>query len=511
MGSTNSRPDESVRESGKSSNVPLRRLSRGSPLVGEALDKSIWRERKFGPKYQSDSYNFVDTERCAKKAFLSDWSHTSGGAVLAADMTGRAFGSTKLTRHILEAIMDVLFEHYPMLLRVFTYYSCIGSEVTGAIFGIGKAGYTLLLNDSRLDLNDSDSYVVGSSDQDVRRIPRHAKRRGEDGFDLLWTAVNASAISQAQGKTNAKERLVRSEFLEWVVRAATDEQPPERMVQNVQIFCQDLSYFLGIHDMALLIFSNANWFRLDACYVIEVDSILRKHAYTLRSIFEVYAAAKGAGNDTAERDDLMNYDEWALLWQELGFTRELTDRKVGSSFAQSRMLVINEHSRSGKSVQLERLPFEGFLEAFLRIADIKALPSAEELEAHGHVYPGDYVMSIRSKGVQVYQGWAIEANRLQDEGMADPLWERLDCLVMIIVHAMQNGVEASKGSCATGVTRRHTTDVKLSMREVKTYRSAPQPNLLGSTEMADAGHPNLSMGRIGRDRTSQKLHGSKQG
>ena len=51
----------------------------------------------------------------------------------------------------------------------------------------------------------------------------------------------------------------------------------------------------------------------------------------------------------------MNYEEWALLWDELGFTRELTERKIGTAFAQSRMTVIDEHSKSGKSVQLERL------------------------------------------------------------------------------------------------------------------------------------------------------------
>jgi hypothetical protein len=35
----------------------------------------------------------------------------------------------------------------------------------------------------------------------------------------------------------------------------------------------------------------------------------------------------------------MNYSEWELLWEELGFVRELTDRLVVSAFHNSRMMV----------------------------------------------------------------------------------------------------------------------------------------------------------------------------
>jgi hypothetical protein len=103
-----------------------KRLCRGRPLIGPALEMSCWRGRKHG-KYACDSSDYIDTERCLKKAFLADWSHTTGGQVLQADMKGRAFGvrEGKLSKEIIEDIMDGLFEHYPMILRVFTYYSCI--------------------------------------------------------------------------------------------------------------------------------------------------------------------------------------------------------------------------------------------------------------------------------------------------------------------------------------------------------------------------------------------------
>ena len=297
---------------------------------------------------------------------------------------------------------------------------------------------------------------------------------------------------------------MRSECLEWTVRAATDELAPEDFAQNVRWFCEDLGYFLGIHETAPIIFNNANWFRLDACYVAEVTATLERHAYTLRNIFEVYAAATGVGKDAAEREDLMNYEEWALLWDELGFTRELTERKIGTAFAQSRMTVIDEHSKSGKSVQLERLPFEGFLEAFCRLADLKALPTEAEMEAKGHTFAGEYLNELRNEGMECYRGWAVETKRLHEEGMSDPIWQRVDHFVMIIVYVMQNGVEASQKGGSDG-TLRYATDVKLSTREVNIYHRAPRPNLLGSTEAEGNALEFMSTEKASRERATRRF------
>jgi hypothetical protein len=44
--------------------------------------------------------------------------------------------------------------------------------------------------------------------------------------------------------------------------------------------------------------------------------------------------------------------------------------------------VIDE--RDKRAMQLDRIPFEGFLEAFVRIADVKLLPTEAEMAAEGH-------------------------------------------------------------------------------------------------------------------------------
>ena len=494
-----------------------KRLCRGRPLIGPALEMSCWRGRKHG-KYACDSSDYIDTERCLKKAFLADWSHTTGGQVLEADMKGRAFGvrEGQVSKEIIEDIMDGLFEHYPMILRVFTYYSCIGSETSGVVYGIGRAGYTRMINDARLDALDINDAGRRSPSGD-RKVARHAKLRGEDGFDLLWATVNTTSTTKNknQSSTNSKERLARSEFLEWLVRAATDELPPKDFGQNVRWLCEDMGYFLGLHENAALIFTNTNWFRLDACYLDEVNMVLTRHQQTLRSIFDVYAAATGVGGDVAERADLMNYEEWSLLWSTLGFTRELSDRKVGTIFSNSRMMVINEYSKSGKSVQLERLPFEGFLEAMVRVADVKILPLEDEVRESGYKYPGEYLHSLRPDGqLELYKAWAVKTKRARDqEDVSDPIWSRLEYLILIIVFVMQQGTQASH--CATGVKAdtglrtRASDDIALSTTEVNKYLKNPKPNLLGTTEIETTGC-NLHSETIAQARVEKKLRKHSQ-
>lgn len=487
-----------------------KRLCRGRPLIGPALEMSCWRGRKQG-KYACDSSDYIDTERCLKKAFLADWSHTTGGQVLQADMKGRAFGvrEGKLSKEIIEDIMDGLFEHYPMILRVFTYYSCIGSETSGVVYGIGRAGYTRMINDARLDALDINDTGRRSPSGD-RKVARHAKLRGEDGFDLLWATVNTTSTTnnKSQTSTNSKERLARSEFLEWLVRAATDELPPKDFGQNVRWLCEDMGYFLGLHENATLIFTNTNWFRLDACYLDEVNMVLTRHQQTLRSIFDVYAAATGVGGDVAERADLMNYEEWSLLWSTLGFTRELSDRKVGTIFSNSRMMVINENSKLGKSAQLERLPFEGFLEAMVRVADVKILPLEDEVRESGHKYPGEYLYSLRPDGqLELYKGWAVKTKRARDqEGVSDPIWIRLEYLILIIVFVMQQGTQASSDVKAAdaGLRTRASDDIALSTTEVNKYLKNPKPNLLGTTEIETTG-PSFHSDAIAQARLEKKL------
>ena len=444
---------------------------RGTPLQEDGLDASIWRARRHGP-YPSDSADYIDTPKCTKKAFLSDWSATSGAAVVQNGMKGRSFGVAKMTKETINDIQDVLYESYPMLLRIFTYYSCVDAAISKCCYGISKSGYTLMLNDASLDLLDA---IEGDA-----RIPRHAKLRGEDGFDLLWVAVNSYAASKgASVKGQPKDRLSRGEFLEWLVRTAIDEQPLEECAANVQLLCEDLLEFLTISENGRTVFSNSNWFRMDTCYTHEVSAALDEHKASLHSLFSVYAASTGVGTSAQERDSLMNYTEFSLLWEDLGFTKELSERRIALAFALSSMLVIDESAK--KSLQLERLSFEGFLEAFVRIADIKLLPTEVEISDAGHRYPGEFLVSILDSGVERYRSWGVRARSMHKTGASDPICRRIRHLILLIAYTMQAGVESSAGG-KTSASRR-SPDETLSIREVDLFRSKPSPGPLGDIDL----------------------------
>ena len=92
-----------------------------------------------------------------------------------------------------------------------------------------------------------------------------------------------------------------------------------------------------------------------------------EHAPTLKALFESYAYGSGDVHDKLNKVDAMVYEEWTEMVDHVGWTLELTDRKVAQIFAWSRMLVVDEHSIIGRGRQL-RLTYDGFLEAMVRVA-----------------------------------------------------------------------------------------------------------------------------------------------
>jgi hypothetical protein len=68
------------------------------------------------------------------------------------------------------------------------------------------------------------------------------------------------------------------------------------------------------------------------------------------------------------------------LMRDVGFVKEVGIRTLYVIFAQSRMTSIIESSR--KTGQLTQLSYEGFLEAIVRLAMAKALPTDKELKKH---------------------------------------------------------------------------------------------------------------------------------
>jgi hypothetical protein len=87
------------------------------------------------------------------------------------------------------------------------------------------------------------------------------------------------------------------------------------------------------------------------------------------------------------------------------------------------------------------------------------------------------MMAKLHEGPDRLRAWAATARRSHEEGTSDPIWRRVDHLVLLIVHIMQSGVR-TKGD----VLLQRGPDEKLSLREVASFRRNPY-SPLGEVEL----------------------------
>jgi hypothetical protein len=426
------------------------------------MGASCWAPRKVG-KTACDAKSFLETRECLQATFEKAWQFTSDGM---ASKSGRVFGSKPLgnAAEVRNAVKQTMQQWYPMLHWIFVYYSCIGSETNGKVHGISYLGFSQFLEDARLVLDPA---------QPNKPVARHAKPRGEDGFDLLWVTVNSTAVMRSEFDSGgSKGALSRTEFLELLVRAAIDEKSVDEMHQFVQELLEDLLSILSRHPYAPTILHNPDGFRSTYCYRKEVCAVLDHHRQTLLSLFTVYCAG-GKGQDGLGQSSLLGPDEWVVMLSELGFVKELTYRRIMIMFAQSRMITIDENERKSWVGQLNQLTFEGFLEAIVRLALVKSLPTDKEMHRAGYYYPGEFLGALLDKGLPMYNAWQERAVRIQRSGRGDAIWRRLDMLILLIVSVVQYGVEKQPGGATLLV--RGTPDEILSMKEVEQYHKKPTP------------------------------------
>ena len=458
------------------------------------LDATCWAPRKRG-KFECDSKDYVNTPSALKAAFVSDWMNTSGGQALVNNMERRSFGLKSMSAATCTKIRDTLEHWYPMLLRIHDFYSCIEAEVTHVVQGLTHAGYSLMLEEAGLIVHEAGHEEAFSKEFLVRRchdkedynerfyVPtaRHAKPRGEDGWDLLWISVNESQLMKSQRVWNSKNRLTRSELIEVLVRAAIDNQEIEDMPRCVNETFEDMLN-MGRLPHAGSILHDADAFRRSNCYRREVCAVLDHHKASLLNVFNVYAAYGSGAADLSGVTELLGVEEWSALIRDIGMTKELTVRTVFVIFSHSRMATIDETSRKSQLGTLMQLSFEGFLEAIVRVAFIKALPTDKEMRRHGFEYPGEFFGALLEVGPAAYQAWLDAAHRKQRKGQGDPIWRRVDMFVLLIVGIMQFGVE--KTTHGATLLLRGSPNEMLSAEEVRRFFKKPTPYVF---EMAATG------------------------
>ena len=237
-----------------------------------------------------------------------------------------------------------------------------------------------------------------------------------------------------------KKALSRVEFFACLVHIAVNKYVKTKKMPDVSEALRRLLQ----HDIEPKLdprcLSRANPFRRDHCYKRDVCAVLEEYEPSLRCIFVgVSRAYEKAGTEAK----MVSLDEWK------GFVRgldligpDLSDRDANLCFSWSRMCTVDIYSDKGRVRELQ-LPFEGFLEALVRVSVLKALPTAEEIERSGCDDADAYLDQLKANDEEAYQALLRDRATPWGEEPTTPTFECVSQLCSIIVRRIEMDSEGA--------------------------------------------------------------------
>ena len=244
-----------------------------------------------------------------------------------------------------------------------------------------------------------------------------AERRGKSSASLIAppagstptrsaSAAHLSSVSD-QSKKMHKGNLVRHHWLHALVRVAILRyyMSGKRSVvasNNIpDAIERTLNDILANCDVAIT--QCSDHFRRAHCYSAAMQATLTESAPSLRSLFTAFNT-----KDTkmGKMDDVtrMSLSEWLEFLEAFHLTGiDVSTRSARLAFIWSRPFVVNEH-RLQSQQRLAALSFEDFLEAFVRLALMKAWPNPKKLEASGFgtIGVGHYFDQLQAEQPETY-------------------------------------------------------------------------------------------------------------
>ena len=142
-----------------------------------------------------------------------------------------------------------------------------------------------------------------------------------------------------------------------------------------------------------------NTFRRSTCYTREVTDVLEAHESSLRLLF----AGVAGGGRTGNAASLMGLEEWTGFLNALEFIGiDCSERDARFAFVWSRMCVVDGRFHRGHQRE-SNLPFEGFLEALVRVSIMRGLPTDQEIAEAGHKHAGSYMAELKIEDEAKYE------------------------------------------------------------------------------------------------------------
>ena len=174
------------------------------------------------------------------------------------------------------------------------------------------------------------------------------------------------------------------------------------------------------------------------------SAVLEAYEPSLRCIFAGVARAGGASEGSKGGASLrISIDEWKAFVRGLDLIgTDLTERDANLCFSWSRMCVVDIYSDKGR-VREHQLPFEGFLEALVRLSVLKALPTADEIAAAGCDDAEEYLEKIKANDEEAYQQLLRERATAWGDEPTNETFECINQLCSIIVRRMEMDSEGA--------------------------------------------------------------------
>jgi hypothetical protein len=387
------------------------------PASPWSLEKSIWAPRK----RWSDGRALYDTDAVLRRAIEVDWKRATEGG-LAKHVTrdyvnGKERSEVEMAAE-LDEVRQALVDHARAIFTVFDFYASLGSG--GTVTTIGFNAYKQLVADAAFAIDRS-------------------KHSDDSHLDQLFVQVNsagavaAAAAARASGvKQTGSRAFARSETLHMLVRVAIARYILDGDETDVsQAVCR-----LCAHLAARLVPQAKQVpddFRRANCYVEKVSVLLHSHRRSLRGIFEVYADFP---NLKVRDDKLLSLADWMLLLRHLNFFDEAFQQREGTlCFVFARLRAVDEESERGKK-RINHLSFEDFLEAIVRCATMKALPTKGELIFSGYKDAGSFLVQLRTNPA-AYAQFVEHRERAWDEPLRQPIERCVEHLLSLVIRTIE--------------------------------------------------------------------------
>jgi len=331
-----------------------------------------------------------------------------------------------------------------------------------------------LVGSKACDQGHLDTLFIAVNTGVSRKGPKRMGKKGQNA--VIKAAAEArdmtlsAADAEADNKFNSVKTLNRQEFFQCIVKIAAMRYVISGSVRDMSVALEKLAAHVT-PKLPRYARHNADDFRAKNCYIEETDAVLRKYEHTISVLYAIYSASDhdlgSKANAGTVNKSLMGYDEYLGMITDLELIEpSFSMREAKLSFIWSRMRAIDElHPKC--RVKIYNLTLEDFYEALVRIADLKAWPTDDEIcnppprvvpQAPGGGFEdaGQLLLHLHEKGGKKGVQKFLQS---RDGAAADaqPIWRKLEHLLTLILRTVEGRSQAG------------ASDMKLTKKEVQNF------------------------------------------